>query len=78
MVAEHLIHGEKDATTYGLWCTLFGHSYESHMASKITHCVYDTAPRCLEENYEVQVCTRCEDTVSELISSYYIFCCPEE
>lgn len=77
-VAEQLVYGKDSSTTYGLWCTLFGHSYELHAATKITHCVYDTEPRCLEEIYEVQVCSRCEDTVTELIGSAYITCCPEE
>ena len=77
-IAEHLVHGEADATTYGLWCTLFGHSYESHSAIKITHCVYDTNPRCLREIYEVQVCSRCEDTVSTVVARSYISCCAEE
>ena len=77
-IAEHLVHGDEDVTTYGLWCTLFGHSYETHMAKKITHCVYDTNPRCLEEIYEVQVCTRCENTVSTVVARSYISCCAEE
>ena len=78
-IANHLVYGNTDdSSTYGLWCSLFGHSYESHMASKITHCVYDTNPRCVEETYEVLVCTRCEDTVSTKIATAEISCCPEE
>lgn len=77
-IAENLENDNGNTSTYGLWCTLFGHSYESHTATKITHCVYDTNPRCLKEIYEVQVCSRCEDTVSNLIGSSYITCCPEE
>ena len=78
MVAEHLVYGTENYTTYGLWCSLFGHTYETHSASKITHCVYDTDPRCLEEIYEVQVCSRCEHTISKLLASIYISSCPEE
>lgn len=78
IVAEHLAHGEETVTTYGLWCTLFGHSYEEHSATKITHCVRTTNPRCLEEEYLVQVCTRCENTVTESLGGVYITCCPEE
>ena len=77
-VAEHLVYGEEQSTTYGLWCTLFGHSYETHSVSKITHCVFDTEPRCLREIYLVDVCTRCDHTLSELVGSSYITCCPEE
>ena len=44
-IAEYLAYGEEKSTTYGLWCSLFGHSYETHSATKITHCVYETDPR---------------------------------
>ena len=77
-IAEYLVYGGEQPTTYGLWCTLFGHSYETQTVITITHCVYDTEPRCLKEIYDVDVCTRCEHTVSELIGSAYITCCPEE
>lgn len=77
-IAHHLVYGDEELTTYGLWCNLFGHSYESYSAEKITHCVYDTDPRCQNEVYQVQVCTRCEHTVSDLIATTFISCCPEE
>ena len=78
MVARYLVHGELQETTYGLKCTLFGHSYETSAATKITHCVRDTNPRCLREIYEVQVCKDCEHTITEILGSSYITCCPEE
>lgn len=78
-IVQHLTSGETtDSTTYGLWCNMFGHSYESHSAEKITHCVYDTNPRCQDDLYEVQVCKRCEHTISTLIATTFISCCPEE
>ena len=77
-VVECLLNEKADITTYGLWCTLFGHTYETHSATKITHCVYETDPRCLEEIYDVQVCSRCENTISEVVGKAYISCCPEE
>ena len=77
-VANYLAHKKNTATTYGLACTLFGHSYESSLVTTITHCVYDTDPRCLKETYEVQVCTRCDDTITNRIAYYDISCCPEE
>jgi len=77
-IANYLVYGASDATTFGLWCTLFGHSYEAYTATQITHGVRDTNPRCLEEIFKVQVCSRCEDTISELVASSYITCCPEE
>lgn len=77
-VANYLVYGDSNASTYGLWCTLWGHSYETHSAETITHCVYDTNPRCQRDIYQVQVCTRCEHTVSELVATTFITCCPEE
>ena len=78
-IINHLVSdGITDNTTYGLWCNLFGHSYETHTVDKITHCVYDTNPRCQDDLYEVQICTRCEHTISTRIATTYISCCPEE
>lgn len=78
VIVNHLTSQNNNVEVYGLWCNLFGHSYESHTATKITHCVYETDPRCLEEIFKVQVCSRCENTISESMGSVYISCCPEE
>ena len=77
-VAHYLVHGSNEATTYGLMCTLFGHSYESSLVATITHRVNDTDPRCLEETYKVQTCKRCDASITERIAYDYITCCPEE
>lgn len=78
-IAHHLAYGETtDSVSYGLWCTLWGHSYETHTVEKITHCVYETNPRCQDDFYEVQICSRCEHTVSTRVATTYISCCPEE
>jgi len=64
-----------DSTTYGLTCTLFGHKLESSAVTTITHKVRSSSPRCLQERYNYQACTRCDYEISTLISSSYIICC---
>ncbi len=76
MVAHKLVHGDEDVAPYGLICTLFGHDYEQKGVTTITHCVYSEQPRCLEEYFIVQVCSRCEDTIVERTGFRYITCCP--
>lgn len=63
------------ASTYGLMCTLFGHSYETDTYITVTHCVNTSQPRCLEETFNVNLCTRCDHTETELVSKKYIVCC---
>lgn len=77
-VANNLVYGNPQSNTYGIICTLLGHSYESSLVETITHCASDTNPRCLEETYEVQICKRCDHTITELVDVCYISCCPEE
>lgn len=67
-----------DIATYNLLCTLFGHNYQTEFVTAIQHKVYDAEPRCIEEIYELEICTRCSDMKSDLISRSSIFCCPEE
>ncbi len=76
MIAHKLVHGDDDAAPYGLICTLFGHDYEATGVITVTHCVDPVPPRCLEEYFYVQVCTRCEDTIVERTGLSYISCCP--
>ena len=77
-IANLLVNGDDGTTTYGLMCTLFGHKLESNMVSTITHCVEATDPRCLEETYLVDTCTRCDYATTERIGYGYITCCPVE
>ena len=69
-------YGNENIATYNLLCTLFGHKYEQSGATTITHCASDTQPRCLEEYFTVQLCTRCDDTIVERTGWSYITCCP--
>lgn len=69
-------YGEDNVVTYNLLCTLFGHKYETSGATTITHCVEPDQPRCLQETFTVQLCTRCDDTIVERTGWSYITCCP--
>ena len=74
-IAHYFSHGDENASTYGLMCTLFGHKLESSIATTITHKARATDPRCLRERYETEVCTRCDYTNVTLLSREYISCC---
>ena len=63
------------AETRGLTCTLFGHKLETGSTTTITHKVRTTAPRCLEEIYTYEICSRCDYESYLLASSAYIYCC---
>lgn len=63
------------AETRGLTCTLFGHKLETGSTTTITHKVNSTAPRCLEEVYTYEICSRCDYESYLLASSKYIYCC---
>lgn len=70
-------HGEDEnvASTRGLTCTLFGHKLETGTTSVVTHKVSATAPRCLRETYDYEICSRCDYSNYTLIGSEYIYCC---
>ena len=74
-IAEMLVYGNENATTLGIGC-LFGHKYVEENVSMITHCVNPTDPRCLQEKFFIQTCSRCGKTNTEIINSKYISCCP--
>ena len=61
--------------TYGLTCTLFGHKLETGTTSAITHKASSTAPRCLQETFSYEICTRCDYSEYTLLSTAYIYCC---
>ena len=74
-IADYYNLDDDGAETYGLTCTLLGHKLESTTAITITHKVRTTAPRCLEEYFDFEACSRCDYSNSTLISSVYISCC---
>lgn len=71
----HYFNYDDEASTYGLMCTLFGHKLESSVVTTITHKAKSSAPRCLQERFNVEACTRCDYTNSTLLNSTYISCC---
>lgn len=72
----HYFDGEDDSVaTYGLMCTLFGHKITSSVVAAVTHKVSATSPRCLQERYNVETCSRCDYTNSTKIDAKYIVCC---
>lgn len=74
-IVNYFNHGDDDDAVYGLTCTLLGHKLESSVITAITHKAKATAPRCLRETYNTEVCSRCDYTNSVLIGSEYIACC---
>ena len=63
------------AVSYGLMCTLFGHDEQLHSVSAIEHKVRASNPRCLETDYKVTTCSRCEYENIEVLAEIYISCC---
>ena len=74
-IANYFNPENDDADAYGLTCTLFGHKLESSYITTITHKVRTTDPKCLEETYDTEACTRCDYANAVLIDSSYIICC---
>ncbi len=74
-IAHYFNHEDDGAAAYGLTCTLFGHKLESSVVTAVTHKAKATDPRCLQETYNVETCSRCDYTNSTLLSSSYISCC---
>lgn len=74
-IADYINPVDDGAETYGLTCTLFGHKLESSLTTVVTHKKSATDPRCLQERYNVEVCSRCDYTNKTLVSSSYISCC---
>lgn len=79
-IAEWLVNGtpEDDGASTYAWCWLTGHDYKYDMVSVITHKVYPDSPRCYEETYEIETCSKCDHFKEELLTAVYIVCCPEE
>ncbi len=58
----------------GLLCSIFGHKITESTVIEITHNVYSTAPRCVEKQYMVKSCSRCDYIVKTLLNSYRVNC----
>ena len=77
-VANLLVHPEYGVTKANLICNIFGHKNTTEGVTAITHKVLVESPRCLQENFIITNCSRCDETVVERASYYYISCCPED
>ncbi len=69
-------HGENEnaISSRGITCTLFGHKLDTGTTSVVTHNVRSSAPRCLRETFDYEICTRCDYSEYTLIGSEYIYC----
>lgn len=78
IIAQRLAEGEtgESAAPYNLLCTLFGHKYETKSVTTVTHCVQAEQPRCLEEIFDMSLCSRCGDQQVTRVAYAYITCCP--
>ena len=77
-IAEMILNPTNQTTSYGLMCTLFGHKNTSETVIAITHCVSENDPRCMQENFVVTSCSRCDEVTTERVSYSFISCCPED
>lgn len=75
-IAYYFNGAEEDtAETYGLTCTLFGHKMEYETIIAVQHNVYATAPKCVQNKYSSETCTRCGYNNYYLEESKVIYCC---
>ena len=80
-IADKIVSGEPivdDGVSTYAWCWLTGHDIISECVTVIEHKVYDEIPRCIENIYDVESCTKCNHMDYTLINTSPIFCCPEE
>jgi len=76
-IADYMVYGDDGASTYA-WCWLTGHDYVYESITVIEHKVRALSPRCMERNYSVETCSKCDHIEETLISESLIACCPQE
>lgn len=76
-IVLRLLYGEvsQESQPYGISCTLFGHDYTQTMADVIKHNVKNQAPRCVCYSYEINICSKCNNSFETLVEQTDIFCC---
>lgn len=81
LIADRLVFGyksgEESISTYSL-CWLLGHDLSTEGVIIVDHKVFSTVPRCVEKYYNVETCSNCDYINETLISTNYIYCCPEK
>lgn len=78
IIAELLVNPEYGVSQANLICNIFGHKNTSETVITITHKAKANSPRCLQENFTVTTCSRCNESTVERNSLFYITCCPED
>ena len=66
------------AAPANIWCDIFGHDYKYTTASVIAHKTRTYAPRCKRQTYDVTYCEDCDYTEQTLLTTAFIYCCPED
>ena len=78
MIAQLLVNSEYGVSQANLICNIFGHKNTQEGVTTITHKVLAESPRCLQENFIITTCSRCNESTVERVSYAYISCCPED
>ena len=78
MIAQLLTNLEYGVSQANLICNIFGHKNTTEGVTTITHRASATEPRCLQENFIITTCSRCNESTVERASYFYIPCCPED
>ena len=70
------VESENNVNARGILC-IFGHKLTTSSVTEITHNAYTTTPKCIENKYLVESCTResCDYINETLISSMRIATC---
>lgn len=64
-----------DSSSYGLTCTLFGHDITTTATNVTNHYVYESYPYCELNQYNVDICERCDYSKTTLINVDRVGCC---
>ena len=80
-IADTIVSGEPiidDGISTYAWCWLTGHDLVYEGVTVIEHKVSPSNPRCKENIYDVESCTKCDHMEYTLVYSGMTLCCPEE
>jgi len=78
-IATNTISIPDAASPDNIICTLFGHDMAPTVSVTATHHkVNKYSPRCLLELHHVTYCNRCSYAEDIVVTTSYIFCCPED
>lgn len=78
-IINHFMVTQEEANTVsveGILCLLFGHDLTTERMEYRIHRYYASIPRCLQEMYDISICSRCDYMSSTLVFSMRVPCCP--